>query len=400
MPARTPPDAPVPAGPRRRRVRRLALLLLATLAGTELVLQLARPAPLDAIRRRTFHVDSGDADYITMQPLNYDARTGLPLLVFDPELFWRMLPDRQGAWFLTEDVRTNAFGLRGPPLPAARREGELRLLVLGDSITFGFRVAERERWSERLAEQIAEQFERDAPARNVVLVNAGVVGYATSQGRAALPALLEAVRPDLVLACFGVNDCVALGASDAELAAEIRSAPERVRQGLRASQLVCALEGGWAWLRRELHAQGTGRRLPVARWLHYPGLPPRLDKVPRTSEQESLQHLAALRAACADVRAPLVLVSAYTSPSVPSERASDPALFERIARRFDAFASWASEHDVPFADARATLPDSGRSDAELLHDPFHPTPVGHELMAAEVLRALLAAGLPGARAPR
>jgi lysophospholipase L1-like esterase len=375
--------APVEHGKPRRR-RRALLRLVLVLAVVELLLQFARPSVLDAIRTRTFHVASGDADYITLQPLNFDPGSGLPLLVNDPELSWRMLPDREGTYFLTSGVRTNALGLRGPPLSTPRSADELRLLVLGDSVTFGFRVAEHERWSERLAEGLA----RELPGRRVVPVNAGVVGYSSSQGRARLPELLAEVRPDVVLACFGINDCIALDAPDSVLAELTRSGPERLRRALRASQVWCGLEGAWALMRRELDALANGSRRPVAHWLHYPRVPAAREKTPRTSEAEYLANFDAMRAACRDLGVPFVAVDAHVSPDVPSVRPMEAEYFTRLGARFDALAAWAGLHGVPFASARAGLRDSGLPDEELLLDFCHPSPAGHERVAAAAARVL------------
>jgi lysophospholipase L1-like esterase len=388
-PGSTPASAPARASPAARRARRAFLVALGALLLAEAVLQLVRPAFLDAIRERTFHVAPDDADYITLQPLNFDARTGSPLLVYDAERFWRMAPHRRGAWFLTEDVRTNALGLRGPPLPAAREQGALRLLVLGDSVTFGFRVAEHERWGDRVAERLAAEL----PGRSVSPVNAAVIGYATSQGRRWLSELLEAVRPDLVLACYGINDCIGLDASDAALVAITRSATERLRGLLRGSQAWCALEGGWAWLCREANALSTGRRRAVVHWLRYPGVPVSNRKVPRTSEEEYLGHLAAMLASCREAGVPFVVLNEYVSPDVPSEWPMPADYFERVESRFDALAGWARAQGVPLADARAALRRSELTAAELLVDPFHPTPAGHDLVAEEVVRTLRDAGL-------
>src|SRR5262245_14216691 len=166
-----------------------------------------------------------------------------------------MAPDRRGAFFLTRDVRTNALGLRGPDVPARAGDPELRLLFLGDSVTFGMRVDEAERYSDQLAARLrAEQ-----PERTVTAVNAGVIGYAATQVHVRLPAWLDAVQPDVVCLAIGLNDCIRLPASDAQFRALTTSAWERVRHGARCSQLVCAAEAGWAWLRREVGALTSTR---------------------------------------------------------------------------------------------------------------------------------------------
>ena len=50
-------------------------------------------------------------------------------------------------------VRTNDLGLRGPAVPA-REVGELRILVLGDSITFGDYVDEHETYPAELERRL------------------------------------------------------------------------------------------------------------------------------------------------------------------------------------------------------------------------------------------------------
>jgi lysophospholipase L1-like esterase len=366
--------------------------LLVAAAGLELVLQVARPAVLDRVRERAFPVSDGG--FVTLQPINFDPQSGLPLLVYDPEAFWVMAPDRRGAFFLTSDVRTNALGLRGPDVPPRSGDAELRLLFLGDSVTFGMRVAEAERYSDQLVARLrAEQ-----PERNVTAVNAGIIGYAATQVRARLPAWLDAVQPDVVCLAVGLNDCIRLPASDAEFRGLTTSWWERVRHGVRRSQLVCAAEAGWAGLRRQAGAL-TSQRRSVAEWLHYPSLPAGGPHVPRTSEPEFFARLDEIAALCRDRGAALVLLTEYVSDQVPSERLRDQGLFERLEHLSASLRDWARRHELPVADARLALERSGRPPQELLLDFCHPSPAGHALIAEELHRVLAEAGLlPSRRA--
>jgi lysophospholipase L1-like esterase len=355
----------------------------------EATLQLVRPAVLDAVRQRTLRGTSEDADFITHQPINFDPASGLPLLVQDPEAFWRIAPERHGTFFLTDDVRTNALGLRGPELAPHAGAGELRLLFLGDSVTFGMRVAESERFSDRLAGSLRAEL----PGLRVTPVNAGVIGYAASQVLVRLPGWLEATRPDVVFLAVGVNDSLLLPASDAEFRRLTTASGERLRRALRRSQLVCLAEAGLAWLRREADALGGGPRRPVVRWLHYPRLPPGGARVPRTSEDEYLAVLDRIQELCRARGVPLVLVTEYASPAVPSTRMPDEAYFARLAALAGRLRAHAASRGLPLADARAALEGSGLAPAELLLDFCHPSPAGHALVAAELQRALEAAGL-------
>ncbi len=378
------------ARPLPRRLKRAAAWLLGGLALAEAGLQLARPALLDAVRQRTFLVEPQHADWPTLQAANFDPQTRQALLVHDAQALWVQAPSRSGAWFLTPHVRTDALGLRGPPLPPRAGADEVRLLFLGDSVTFGMRVEEHERFSDRLVEALGA----DVPGLRFSAVNAGVVGHAASQLLARLPGLLDATRPDAVVLSSGLNDCQLRPATDAQLLALATSTGERFRAGLRRSQVACAVEAGWAWLRREAHRQSTGARLPVAAWLHYPRYPAGAPSVPRTPEPEFLALLERIEELCRERGVELVLLTQYTSAAVPSVRSMDEGYFERVERLSASQRAWGAEHGVPVADARAALAASGRDPLELLLDFCHPSPAGHALIAQELRRTLAAAGLP------
>lgn len=100
-------------------------------------------------------------------------------------------------------VATNADGLRGPGLPAAKAPGTTRLLALGDSFTFGDAVELEEAWPWRLQELLNQ----GVAGRRYEVVNAGVSGYGTGQMRLLYASLEERLRPDVaVLGLTVVND--------------------------------------------------------------------------------------------------------------------------------------------------------------------------------------------------
>jgi lysophospholipase L1-like esterase len=122
-----------------------------------------------------------------------------------PELLWTLRPSseihapEQGF----EHVRSNAHGLRGPELPADRQGDEVRVLCLGDSITFGLGLADGATWPDHCALHL-----RAAPelaGRPVTVVSAAVPGWSSVQGMRQLDALRE-LRPDVVVFWFAMND--------------------------------------------------------------------------------------------------------------------------------------------------------------------------------------------------
>ncbi|HUG92600.1 MAG TPA: GDSL-type esterase/lipase family protein [Planctomycetaceae bacterium] len=133
---------------------------------------------------------------------------GLPALnealEFDPVRFWKLkdsVRDLHVAGTLGRhaiDFRlTTHDGRRSPPVSG---KAAYRVLAIGDSCTFGVGVDDDESWPAMLQ----RQFERGG--RTVEVINAGVPGYTAYQGRRYLESEGLALRPDVVVACFGFND--------------------------------------------------------------------------------------------------------------------------------------------------------------------------------------------------
>ncbi|MEX2207632.1 MAG: SGNH/GDSL hydrolase family protein [Myxococcota bacterium] len=94
------------------------------------------------------------------------------------------------------DVNHDAHGFRGPEIAKEKAPGKLRVLVLGDSFTYGIGVADDETFSARL-EALDPRYE---------VLNTGVNGYGTAQELLLLRDQGLALRPDVVVVVFFWND--------------------------------------------------------------------------------------------------------------------------------------------------------------------------------------------------
>ncbi|MET0551405.1 MAG: SGNH/GDSL hydrolase family protein [Vicinamibacteria bacterium] len=106
---------------------------------------------------------------------------------------------RPGAVAFVDGQRTtiNAAGLRGALHPRERTQGRPRLLMLGDSVAFGFGVSDD------------ETFSADLEGDGYEVVNLAVPGYGTDQALLRLEAEGAVYRPDLVVLHFCLqNDFV------------------------------------------------------------------------------------------------------------------------------------------------------------------------------------------------
>ena len=117
----------------------------------------------------------------------------------DPTLVYKHRPGLRRSYQGVE-VSINELGLRDRVLTEKRKD-ELRLLMLGDSITFGWGVPVEQTFSRRLEEILSRKLGRD-----VRTVNAGVGSYNTVQEYAFLKEYADTIEPDFVSLLFNSND--------------------------------------------------------------------------------------------------------------------------------------------------------------------------------------------------
>lgn len=116
-------------------------------------------------------------------------------------------------------------GLALPPSPARAEAGDtppIRLMMLGDSITAGFGLAQGEGPPARLEAMLRER------GRNVRVLDAGVSGDTTAGGRARLDWAL-ADNPDAAIVALGGNDALR-GLPPEQVYANLSAILDRLRE--------------------------------------------------------------------------------------------------------------------------------------------------------------------------
>lgn len=120
----------------------------------------------------------------------------------DPQHGWVLEPYFQGQFVNQTPVQINSMGLRDREY-APKQIDEIRILVQGDSYTFGFGVELEQSYSKVLERFLQQRF----PQAQMAVINAGVVGYNTHHMLMTFPHLYAALQPDMVLATFiAAND--------------------------------------------------------------------------------------------------------------------------------------------------------------------------------------------------
>jgi len=336
----------------RETARRLALAVgapLVFLALAELVLwaldvpgERSDPAFAEMVRR------------VDAQELFYEV---------DPELFWRLAPERhiQGE---APSFETDARGLRRTRYApgSGARSGPIVLFV-GDSVTFGYGLPDGATIPDLVGRGLAR---RTGGAAGVI--NGGVPGYSSHQGRRHLRRLLEALDPGVVVLSFGFNDARALFASDAQIA-RAGEALLPVRRVLHHSRLYRLLR---AVLR-------SGPELPG-------GTRP---AVPRVDVETYARNLRAMFALVRERGAhPVWLETPFQRDTRYPYGPRWFTLHHPLPRYREAARRAADAAGVPRVDVAPLTPAHHPGNERLFLDPAHPTPEGAAIIADSVLAVL------------
>jgi len=345
------------------------------------------------------------------------AGLGLSLWVYDTELAYRNRPNkvmtlaRMGR--AGDQVRINRHGHHDFDFPVEKPAGELRGLLLGDSITMGEGVTREETFASRLEKRLDE---RGTGHRAHQMINAGVNGYTTFQELGTLKRSLV-FQPDFVVLGFCMNDVTEpfvqnrdYGGTGLDYHGVLQT---------RSSLLGYLFnETGFGRLLQKVRSRSASRQAAVLKEaydIRAMALEGRANPRFREAWDIVLEDLAAFDAFTRERKLPwMLLVFPYTF-QLSEHEARDP---QRILRDF------ASERGVPFVDftevfenlvyddpvVLSTLRSRGYDAAqverfytwkirEYFLDADHLTPRGHEVVAGVLADALDRAGLLAPPAP-
>jgi lysophospholipase L1-like esterase len=118
----------------------------------------------------------------------------------DPNLSFAHIPGRS-AFLMGVPVSINSHGLRDREYPAVKPPGVYRIVMLGDSTTFGWGVTEQQ-----TVAKILERELNKAGNRRFEVLNSGVGNYGTVQEYNHYLAYDRAFHPDLVILEYFIND--------------------------------------------------------------------------------------------------------------------------------------------------------------------------------------------------
>jgi len=362
-----------PRIPLNRRLLYVAILYLAfllLLAAIEIGTRLTMP-----------HISSLSLFVVTTQQkaqVANEKQSGI--FEGDPLLLWRLKPNLDHAVWDFTVLSTNAKHLRSEHVGETvgpKQPGTTRIVCLGDSVTFGFRVPVV--WPDKPTEydpswlpfpMLLEKELRTAnPDRRIEVVTMAVPGYTSHQGLAWLRRDIDELQPDLLIASFGWNDASFSDVSDREA----------IRTNWYAVSLRWLIDHSQAfahathWLRtREAKAQQQNQTAPR-----------NVRPAARVSQQEYLNNMIAIEDLARQRGASVIVIAAPYRDNDPNAPEADLMLQYRVA-----LGTTMRQRGIPFVELRELTPEAYPSNEGWFGERIHPNHMGHRLIASELLRVI------------
>ena len=288
----------------------------------------------------------------------------------DPLLLWRLKPNLDHAIWDFTVLSTNAQSFRADYPTGVKPPGTLRIVCLGDSVTFGYRVPPV--WPERpndynpdwlpFAMLLEKELRRANPNRAIEVFPMAVPGYTTHQGLAWLQRDIAYLQPDLVIASFGWNDASSSDAPD--------------RDAINTSWSPVAIR----WLID--HSQAFAH---ATRWLRTRnGPPPRVNKPgPRVSESEYVSNFQAIVNLARDHRASVIVIGAPYR-----DTKTNPPEAQLMSRYRAALKSAMQQSQTLYLEVLELTEAAGGVNEGFFGELIHPNHMGHRLLTAELLKVM------------
>jgi lysophospholipase L1-like esterase len=288
----------------------------------------------------------------------------------DPLLLWRLKPNLNHVYWDFTVVSTNAQSFRADYPIGAKPAGTFRIVCLGDSVTFGYRVPPV--WPEKPNDYnpewqpfpvLLEKELRNAnPNRSIEVFPMAVPGYTSHQGLAWLRRDIGYLQPDVVIASFGWNDVSFSDVPDREAIAT-GWWPVATRWLVDHSQ---AFAHATRWLRSRNQVK-PGARVPQ----------------PRVSQKEYVDNFNAIVRLAKDHGAGVIVIGAPYRDSK-----TNPPEAQLMTQYRMWLKSEMQQSQTPYLEILELTEAAGSVNEGFFGELIHPNHMGHRLMASELLKLM------------
>ncbi|HEV8169318.1 MAG TPA: GDSL-type esterase/lipase family protein, partial [Pyrinomonadaceae bacterium] len=288
----------------------------------------------------------------------------------DPLLLWRLKPNLDHAIWDFTVVSTNAQHFRADYPIAAKPAGTFRVVCLGDSVTFGYRVPTV--WPDKPKDYdpewqpfpmlLEKELRKANPDRQIEVFPMAVPGYTTHQGLAWLRRDIDYLKPDMVIASFGWNDVSVSDVPDRQ-AIDTRWFPVTIRWLIDHSQI-------FARLTRRLRSRDAALARAVA-------------PASRVSEAEYIENFNAIVNLARSHQASVIVIGAPYRDST-----TNPPEAQLMTRYRAGLKSAMQQGQTPYLEILELTEAAGSVNQGFFGELIHPNHIGHRLMASELLKLM------------
>lgn len=137
-------------------------------------------------------------------------------------------------------VRANSIGFRGPDVTPQKAPGTFRILVFGDSSSFGWGVNAEESWTELLRQSLQARH----PEIRFEVANFAIPGDSSAYGRLLFDTFAPRYQSDLVILGFGANDAKPVATGHTEQVSRFRENQKllKIQSALKRSALYRVMQ--------------------------------------------------------------------------------------------------------------------------------------------------------------
>lgn len=288
----------------------------------------------------------------------------------DPLLLWRLKPNLNHAIWDFTVLSTNAQSFRADYPIGRKPAGTFRIVCLGDSVTFGYRVPPV--WPDKPNDYdpmwqpfpmlLEKELRQANPNKGIEVFPMAVPGYTTHQGLAWLRRDIGYLQPDMVIASFGWNDASASDVADRD-AINTRWYPVTIRWLIDHSQ---AFAHATRWLR--------SRNAPAQRVT---------TPAPRVSETDYVGNFSAIVNLAREHGASVIVIGAPYRDST-----TNPPEAQLMTRYRASLKAAMQQGQTPYLEVLELTEAAGSVNEGFFGELIHPNHMGHRLLAAELLKMM------------
>ncbi len=319
--------------------------------------------------------------YFVSGTTHSDDPDGAATFEGDPLLGWRLKAGLRRHWWDFTLFSTNVDHLRHPREVHDPKPEVKRIVCLGDSVTFGYRVpvSYREKPLEYNPEDLPyprlleNRLRAGHPGKDIEVIALAVPGYSSHQGLAWIRRDIDTYKPDLVITSYGWNDT------------DFRQLEDKVTLPVHRHRV---------WFRRLVSFSQIG--IYLARWSASrkmeSGPTDYGNWVSRVSTRDYLDNMAAIASVAEQNAAGIIIVGQVYRDSV-----TNPRQAEVITRNREKLSEMCRVRNIRYLQIDQLTEKAYPRNASLFGEVIHPDAKGHRLMADKLLELIEKDDLLGLR---